>query len=93
MQRKLKLPVKKLEQKTYYRHSGYPGGIKHKTLGKIMDESPVEAIKHSVKGMLPKNIVGKKMLSRLKIYVGDKHKHQAQLESGESLATPIVKED
>ena len=90
---KIKITGKKLEQKTYYRHSGYPGGIKQKTLAEIMNQSPIEAIKHSVKGMLPKNSVGRKMLSRLKIYVGDKHKHHAQFKSGESLATPITKED
>ena len=90
---KIKITGKKLEQKTYYRHSGYPGGIKQKSLAKVMNESPIEAIKHSVKGMLPKNSVGRKMLSKLKVYVGDKHKHHAQFKTGESLATPITKED
>ena len=90
---KIKITGKKLEQKTYYRHSGYPRGIKQKTLAEIMNQAPIEAIKHSVKGMLPKNSVGRKMLSRLKIYVCDKHKHHAQFKSGESLATPITKED
>ena len=90
---KIKITGKKLEQKTYYRHSGYPGGIKQKTLAKVMDESPIEAIKHSVKGMLPKNTVGRKMLSKLKIYVGDKHKHQAQFKSKEDLSTSTTKEN
>jgi len=90
---KVKITGKKLEQKTYYRHSGYPGGIKQKTLGKMMNESPIEAVKHSVKGMLPKNTVGRKMLSKLKIYVGDKHKHQAQFKSKKDPGTSTTKED
>lgn len=70
---------KKLEQKRYYRHSGYPGGLKEQTLTQLLAKTPTRAIKHAVKGMLPKNSMGRKMLSRLKIYAGDSHPHAAQL--------------
>ena len=69
---------KKLTQKKYYRHSGYPGGIKHKSLGQVLEDSPSQAIKSAVKGMLPKNKLGKNMMKKLKVYDTDDHPHQAQ---------------
>tara|TARA_B100000700_G_C14782195_1_gene731909 strand:+ start:400 stop:828 length:429 start_codon:yes stop_codon:yes gene_type:complete len=68
----------KKEQKKYYRHSGYPGGIKSKLLGEVLDNSPSEAIKSAVKGMLPKSKLGRKMFSKLKVYDDSEHPHAAQ---------------
>ena len=69
---------KKREQKKYYRHSGYPGGIKSKLLGEVLEDSPSEVIKSAVKGMLPKSKLGRKMLSKLKVYDDSEHPHVAQ---------------
>ncbi len=69
---------KKLDQKIYYRHSGYPGGIKSKPLREVMENSASDALKSAVKGMLPKNKLGKQMLTKLKVYDDDKHPHSAQ---------------
>ena len=69
---------KKLTQKKYFRHSGYPGGIKSKTLERLLEESPEEVIRLAVKGMLPKNKLGKKMLTKLKVYQEADHPHQVQ---------------
>ncbi len=76
---KIQVTGKKLDQKIYYRHSGYHGGLKEETLSTVLQKHPERAIKHSVKGMLPKNALGRRMLSRLKIYAGDAHPHQAQI--------------
>ena len=75
---KVHLTGRKLEQKTYHRHSGYPGGHKSVTAGKLMRTHPDRIIKMAVQGMLPKTQLGKSMLSKLKIYSGDKHPHAAQ---------------
>ena len=88
---KIRVTGRKLEQKIYYRHSGYPGGLKEQTLGKLMEKTPTRPITHAVKGMLPKNAMGRRMLSRLKIYAGGDHPHQAQLAAprgSEDEATP-----
>ena len=69
---------KKAEQKKYYRHSGYPGGIKSKLLGEVLDDSASEVIKSAVKGMLPKSKLGRKMFSKLKVYDDSEHPHVAQ---------------
>ena len=69
---------KKEEQKKYYRHSGYPGGIKSKLLGEVLDDSASEVIKSAVKGMLPKSKLGRKMFSKLKVYEDSEHPHVAQ---------------
>ena len=69
---------KKLDQKLYYRHSGYPGGIKSKPLHKVIQETPSEAVKSAVKGMLPKSKLGRQMLSKLKVYNDANHPHSAQ---------------
>lgn len=68
----------KMKQKEYKRFSGYPGGLKTKTLEKMMEDNPVEVIRHAVKGMLPKNSLGRRMLSRLRVYAGAEHPHKTQ---------------
>ena len=75
---KIHLTGKKLDNKTYYSHSGYPGGLKTITAGKLMKTNPEEMIKMAVEGMLPKTRLGKQMLSKLKVYAGDQHPHAAQ---------------
>ena len=75
---KIHLTGKKLDNKTYYSHSGYPGGLKTITAGKLMKTNPEEVIKMAVEGMLPKTRLGKQMLSKLKVYAGDQHPHAAQ---------------
>lgn len=72
------LTGKKLEQKYYYRHSGYIGGLKAVQYKTMMAERPELAMELAVKGMLPKNTLGRKSLTRLKVYAGDAHKHAAQ---------------
>jgi large subunit ribosomal protein L13 len=69
----------KLEKKMYYRHSGYPGGIKSEALGKLLGRRPEEVIRRAVKGMLPHNKLGAAQLRKLKIYAGTEHPHEAQL--------------
>ena len=75
---KINVTGDKLNQKKYFKHSGYPGGIKSKSLDNVIKNSPEEAIRMAVKGMLPKNKLGKKMLTKLKIYKDNDHPHQAQ---------------
>jgi len=75
---KVSLTGKKLTDKIYYHHTGYPGGIKSVTAGKMLKEKPERLLYIAVKGMLPKNSLGRKMLKKLKIYKGEKHPHSAQ---------------
>ena len=75
---KIALTGRKLVDKTYYSHSGYPGGIKSITAGKLLEAKPTELIKKAVKGMLPKNKLSRHMLKKLKIYAGASHPHDAQ---------------
>ena len=75
---KINVTGDKLNQKKYFKHSGYPGGIKSKSLDNVIKNSPEDAIRMAVKGMLPKNKLGKKMLTKLKIYKDNEHPHQAQ---------------
>ena len=75
---KISVTGDKLNQKKYYKHSGYPGGIKSKSLDAVLKNSAEDAIRMAVKGMLPKNKLGKKMLTKLKIYKDAEHPHQAQ---------------
>ena len=75
---KINVTGDKLNQKKYFKHSGYPGGIKSKSLDNVIKNSPEDAIRMAVKGMLPKNKLGKKMLTKLKIYKDNDHPHQAQ---------------
>lgn len=75
---KIHVTGNKLKDKKYYHHSGYQGGIKEISLEKQLVKAPELVIKHAVGGMLPKGPLGRKMLTKLKIYAGDKHPHQAQ---------------
>jgi len=75
---KISVTGDKLNQKKYYKHSGYPGGIKSKSLDEVLKNSAEDGIRMAVKGMLPKNKLGKKMLTKLKIYKDAEHPHQAQ---------------
>lgn len=68
----------KLEKKIYYRHSGYPGGIRQKTLQEVMDTKPTDALYHAVRGMLPVNKLRAGRLQRLKLYNDENHNHAAQ---------------
>jgi large subunit ribosomal protein L13 len=76
---KIRVTGKKPKQKTYYRHSGYPGGIKAETYEEMMATHPTRVIEHAVKGMLPHNRLGRAMFKKLKVYTGDSHPHQAQV--------------
>ncbi len=75
---KVSLTGKKLVDKIYYHHTGYPGGIKSITAGKLLKEKPERLLRKAVKGMLPKNSLGRRMLKKLKVYAGSKHPHEAQ---------------
>jgi large subunit ribosomal protein L13 len=75
---KVRLTGKKEDQKVYRTHSGYPGGLKEVTARKVRAASPVRLVEEAVKGMLPKTKLGKHMATKLKVYAGDKHPHQAQ---------------
>ena len=68
----------KRNDKRYYRHSGYPGGLKSRTLQEMLDRRPEEVIRRAVKGMLPRNRLGRKQLTKLKVYAGPDHPHAAQ---------------
>ncbi|MHB1390880.1 MAG: 50S ribosomal protein L13 [Thermoleophilia bacterium] len=69
---------KKMEDKIYYRHTGYPGGLKQRTLAEMLEKKPEEVLRLAVKGMLPKNRLGRAQLKKLKIYTGPAHPHAAQ---------------
>ncbi len=75
---KIKLTGKKLEQKQYRYHTGYPGGLKAVPYERLMDKNPEKIIQLAVKGMLPKNSLGRQMFKKLKVYSGPEHKHEAQ---------------
>jgi large subunit ribosomal protein L13 len=68
----------KLAQKQYWRHSGYPGGIKSRTLAEMLERRPEEVIRKAVKGMLPRNRLARRQITKLKVYAGPEHPHQAQ---------------
>lgn len=75
---KIRLTGNKLEQKKYYRHSGYVGSIKSDTARELLEKKPEEVIKKAVQGMLPKNRLGRKLNKKLFVYAGDQHPHAAQ---------------
>jgi large subunit ribosomal protein L13 len=75
---KIALTGKKWNQKCYYRHSGYMGGLKTTTAKELLAKKPEDIIRFAVKGMLPKNKLGRKLFKKLKVYNGDKHPHEAQ---------------
>ena len=75
---KIVMTGKKLDQKVYYHHSGYVGGLRETTLDKLLAEKPADVLMHAVRGMLPKNRLGRAMLKKLKVYAGPDHEHAAQ---------------
>jgi large subunit ribosomal protein L13 len=75
---KVSLTGKKMSDKVYYHHSGYPGGLKETSIGKMLQDNPEKVLLFAVRGMLPKNSLGRKMLKKLKIYTGNDHPHEAQ---------------
>jgi large subunit ribosomal protein L13 len=75
---KIQVTGNKLDQKRYYRHSGYPGGLRSRTLREQLDRRPTEVIRVAVKGMLPKNRLARQQITKLKIYAGPEHPHEAQ---------------
>ena len=75
---KVRFTGNKAKQKLYYRHSGYPGGLRSDSLEKLMQTNPAKVIEHAVKGMLPHNRLGDERMKKLKVYVGADHPHQAQ---------------
>ena len=78
---RIRVTGKKLEQKKYYRHSGYHGGLTERTLQQLLDTHPERVVKQCVKGMLHKNIPGRRMLGNLRVYSGPEHPHQSQIGS------------
>jgi large subunit ribosomal protein L13 len=86
---KFRVSGNKLAAKMYYRHSGYHGGLTEQTLEELLEKHPTRALRQAVKGMLPKNIRGKHMLSRLKLYEGEEHPHQAQVNASRAQAAPV----
>ncbi len=75
---KIKVTGDKLDSKVYYSHSGYPGGIKEESLGHLLARKPEEVIVKAVRGMIPKNKLGRAVIKKLKVYCGPEHPHQAQ---------------
>ena len=75
---KVKLTGKKWVQKVYYRHTGFPGGIKSTTAQEILDKKPADLLTKAVKGMLPKNRLGRSLFNNLRVYDADQHPHSAQ---------------
>ena len=83
---KITVTGSKRTEKIYYRHSGYPGGIKSRTLNEMLEKRPEEVIRKAVKGMLPKNRLARKQLTKLKVYAGPEHPHAAQQPSPMEIA-------
>jgi len=75
---KIVLTSDKASKKMIYRHSGYPGGIRERTYGDLMEKKPQEAVRRSIRGMLPKTRLGRAQISKLKVYAGPTHPHQGQ---------------
>ena len=75
---KIHVTGNKLDQKRYYRHSGYPGGLRSRTLREQLERRPTEVLRVAVKGMLPKNRLARQQITKLKIYAGPEHPHEAQ---------------
>ena len=79
---KVKVTGKKPQQKTYYRHSGYPGGLKQTSLARMLETHPERIVQLAVRGMLPHNRLSRQLLRHLKVYGGPEHPHQAQVNAG-----------
>jgi large subunit ribosomal protein L13 len=75
---KIVLTGRKIDQKMYYRHSGYIGGLKQMTAKELLEKKPEELVRSAVKGMLPKNRLGRRLFKKLKVYTGNAHPHEAQ---------------
>lgn len=75
---KIAVTGKKLDDKIYYRHSGYPGGLKQRTLREQLERRPAEVLRDAVKGMLPRNKLARRQILKLKVYAGPEHPHEAQ---------------
>ena len=76
--KRVRLSGHKLDDKIYYRHTNYPGGIRSRTAGNLLENKPEDLIHLAVKGMLPKNRLGRKLAAKLKVYAGAEHPHEAQ---------------
>jgi large subunit ribosomal protein L13 len=75
---KIAVTGKKREEKIYYRHSGYPGGLRERTFAEEIERRPIEVLRKAVKGMLPRNRLARRQLTKLKVYAGPEHPHEAQ---------------
>ncbi len=75
---KIAVTGQRMEKKMYYRHSGYPGGLRELTLRQQLEKHPTRPVEIAVRGMLPKNRLGRKMIKKLKVYAGPEHPHEAQ---------------
>ncbi len=75
---KIAVTGKKMTDKIYKRHTGFPGGLREITLEKLLDKKPEEVLRHAIKGMMPKGILGRQMYKKLKVYAGPNHEHAAQ---------------
>ena len=75
---RINLTGRKLDAKMYHHYTGYPGGLKSKNARELLEKRPSEVINHAVRGMLPKNRLGRKMIKKLKVYAGPEHPHEAQ---------------
>ncbi len=89
---KVTISGKKAEQKNYYRHSGFPGGFKSETFEHLLKRRPEEVIQHAVKGMLPKNKLGRRMIKKLHVFAGEHHTFAKQLGQNVKSETPIQQE-
>jgi large subunit ribosomal protein L13 len=78
---KVKFTGNKAEQKLYYRHSGYPGGLKSISLGKMLEQYPERVIEYAVRGMIPHTRLGEQMIKKLRVYAGPEHPHQSQVKA------------
>lgn len=89
---KVVLTSGKEAKKVAYRHSGYPGGLKQRSYADLMADDPEEAVRRAVRGMLPKNPLGRSMLKKLKVYAGPTHPHAAQLPEALALDTAVARQ-
>ena len=89
---KIQVTGNKLDQKLYYRHSGYPGGLRSRPLREQLERRPTEVIRKAVKGMLPRNRLGRAQIGKLKVYAGPEHPHEAQSPEPLKLEKPIPSE-
>ena len=90
---RIRLTGNKAQQRFYYRHSTYPGGLKAVNLGDLLERHPERVLKHSVRGMLPHNALGRKMLRKLKVYGGPEHPHAAQFRAFEKQQRQMTPEE